>query len=207
MVRKDMVNNMVGYRTASIGDAWMGPSRFSPEMRKAVVDVATLIMGRNTFKVLVTAEKSWKAGISVAKQTIVIRSVIVPMANLASNVLQAATNGVPVRSIAKGFATKLIEIDHHLKNLDRLVEINALLARYRDDVFETRKLLAEKKSLEDASRRMSIWPLIEAGEFATISEGLTEADAAIAQGKWVDYIHNLVEKVPAKFGTVGDTVS
>jgi len=46
-----------------------------------------------------------------------------------------------------------------------------------------KRLEAEKAALEDASRRMSIWPMIEAGEFSTISEGLTEADAAISQGK------------------------
>ncbi len=46
-----------------------------------------------------------------------------------------------------------------------------------------KRLEAEKAALEDASRRMSIWPMIEAGEFSTISEGLTEADAAISQSK------------------------
>ena len=50
---------------------------------------------------------------------------------------------------------------------------------------------------------MSIWPLIEAGEFSTISEGLTEADAAIGEGRLAEWLQNAADKVPAKLGTVG----
>jgi hypothetical protein len=50
---------------------------------------------------------------------------------------------------------------------------------------------------------MSIWPLLEAGEFNTISEGLTEADAAITEGRLAEYISNIVDRVPAKLGTAG----
>lgn len=38
MVRKDMLNNTVGYREASIGDAWTGLSRLDEKTRKAFVD-------------------------------------------------------------------------------------------------------------------------------------------------------------------------
>jgi hypothetical protein len=64
-------------------------------------------------------------------------------------------------------------------------------------------LETELNTLEDANRRMSIWPLVEAGEFSTISEGLTEADAALAEGKWAQYIQGLMDKIPAKLGVVG----
>jgi hypothetical protein len=47
MVRKDMVDNAVGYRGYSISEAWTGPSDLAPEVRKAVRDVATALMGEN----------------------------------------------------------------------------------------------------------------------------------------------------------------
>ncbi len=125
------------------------------------------------------------------------------MANVGSNFLQLMANGVGARDIYRGFTAKLVEIDQHLKNLARKVEIEALMAVHAKDPIMLRKLKTELKSLEDSSRRMSIWPLIEAGEFSTISEGLTEQDAAIGQGKWADQIQTLMEKVPAKLGTVG----
>jgi hypothetical protein len=45
--------------------------------------------------------------------------------------------------------------------------------------------------------------MIEAGEFNTVSEGYTDVDAAITEGKWADYIKAQIERVPAKLGTVG----
>ncbi len=131
-----------------------------------------------------------------------IRSVIVPVSNIASNVLQLMTNGVGVRDIAKS-RVKLVEINQHLKNEARKVEIEAEMSQYGPNNVRRKRLEAEKKALEDASRRMSIWPMIEAGEFSTISEGLTEADAAISQGKWIDHIRDITDRVPEKLGTLG----
>lgn len=74
-VRRDMINNAVGYREASVGDAWLGTSRMDEGTRKALQNAATAVLGKNAFKTLVTAEKAWQAGVSVAKNTIVIRSV------------------------------------------------------------------------------------------------------------------------------------
>ena len=46
MVRKDMIDNAVGYRGYSISEAWTGPSNMSPEVRKVIRDVATVITSR-----------------------------------------------------------------------------------------------------------------------------------------------------------------
>jgi hypothetical protein len=88
MVRADMIDNAMGYRSLSVGDAWKGPSDLPEPVKKTIMDVSMAIMGKNAYRNLVTAEKLWQAGVSVAKQTIVIRSVVVPMSNIASNVIQ-----------------------------------------------------------------------------------------------------------------------
>ena len=95
----------------------------------------------------------------MAKSTIVIRSVIVPVANVASNVLQLMAFGVPLRDIQNGFKTKLVEINQHLANEARRVEIGAEMAQHKPKSVAYRKLEAELKSLEDANKRMTIWPL------------------------------------------------
>jgi len=94
MVRKNMVNQAMGYRMPSVRDAWAGPSRVDPTVRKATRDAVTFILGINALPWLLTGEKFWQAGISVAKQSIVIRSVVVPMSNIASNVQQLMVLGV-----------------------------------------------------------------------------------------------------------------
>ena len=126
----------------------------------------------------------------MAKNTIVIRSVIVPASNLASNFLQLMTLGVGARDIAKRLVDQARRDHQHLANLDRKTEIKTQMARHCGDPVRMRQLEVELKSLDDGRRRMSIWPLIEAGESSTIAEGLTEADASMGQGNWVDWIEN-----------------
>lgn len=50
---------------------------------------------------------------------------------------------------------------------------------------------------------MSIGPLIEAGEFMTVAEGMSEADAALPEGTWAEYIGGLVDRISQKLGTLG----
>lgn len=201
-IRKDMINNAVGYRAASITDAWTGISRMSDEHQKAFVKIVTAIHG-DAYTYLATAEKAIQAGVSVVKSTIVVRSIIIPMANLASNFLQLSLQGVSIRDMVSGYQTKLVEITKYQKNLKRAIDIKAEITAQRNNHDAVRRLETELRSLEDSNKRMSIWPLVKAGEFATISEGITEADAALAQGKWAQYIQGLMDKIPAKAGTIG----
>lgn len=203
MVRRDMVNNALGYRVPSVKDAWEGASRLDPHTRKLIRDAATVVIGARALPWMVTAEKLWGAGISVVKNTIVVRSVIVPLSNATSNILQLMAAGVGIRDISKGMPAKLVEINQYLKNRDREIELKTLMARYRDDTLRTLRFEAELKGLEDTNLRMSIWPMIEAGEFSTIAEGQGEMDAAISEGKWSEYMQNILDRVPARLGTIG----
>ena len=56
---------------------------------------------------------------------------------------------------------------------------------------------------DDGRRRISIWPLIEAGEFSTVAEGLTEADDSIGRGNWVDWIQKQIGRAPAQLDCFG----
>jgi hypothetical protein len=58
------------------------------------------------------------------------------------------------------------------------------------------RIKAELKALEDANATMSIKPLIDAGEFSTVSESLTEADQAIRDGKLSEYLEIAADKLP-----------
>ena len=205
MVRRDLIDNTLGYRMMSVGAIWDGTSNLDEKTVKSVKDAAELVFGTGFYRELVRTERFWQAGVSVVKSTIVIRSVIVPAANLVSNVIQLAVRGVPMRMVVKGFRDKLVEIDQFLKHQSRRAELDAKksYARAKNDLSQLRQLEAEERSLDEADRRMSIWDLVEAGEFSTISEGLTDADAAISQGNLAEYLTNLADRIPAKLGTVG----
>ena len=59
------------------------------------------------------------------------------------------------------------------------------------------KLEAEKQAIEDSWQRLTIWPLLQAGEFSTIADlGVQQEDLAITSGRMGDYIEQLVNKLP-----------
>ncbi|MCC5976405.1 MAG: hypothetical protein JJT81_20490 [Rubellimicrobium sp.] len=184
MVREDMLNNVLGYRMPSVGDMWSGESDLPGPVRDVAREVATLVLGNKAKPMLVTVEKLLQNAVGIAKTTIVVRSVIVPYANALSNVVQLMGYGVPLRNIVNGSRDTFLEITKYLENRDRIVEIEALLGRYRQSNDRARilKLEAELQTLENFNRRMKIWPLVEAGEFTTIAEGMTEVDASIRNG-------------------------
>jgi hypothetical protein len=145
-----MINNAVGYRAASITDPWTGISRLSPGMQEGFQKVATVFLGNNAYKYLATSEKAIQAGVSVVKSTIVVRSIIIPMANLASNFMQLSLHGVNVREMYQGYQTKLLEITKYQKNLKRAIDIKAEITAQRTNPDAVRRLETELKSLEDS---------------------------------------------------------
>jgi hypothetical protein len=206
MVRRDMVDNMLGYRAPSVSEFWDGATRLSEGQKKAFVDVAELMMGDKAYRNFVTAEKLLQAGVSVAKSTIVVKSLIVPMANLMSDFVQLMSLGVPLRDIVRGYRNKLVEINQYVASQKRKAELSAEIAAARGSKVQRARRLkfeAELAALEESNKRMSIWPLIEAGEFTTISEGLTQQDAALSGNKWSEYMANLIERAPSKLGVAG----
>jgi hypothetical protein len=206
MITPAMMDNAVGYRAPTVAEHWDGASRMSEEHRKGFVQLAELLMGDKAYRNLVTAEKAIQAGVSVAKNTIVVKSFIVPMANLMSDYYQLLALGVPTRTTRRVYKTGLVEIDKYTSNQRRKAQLTAEIAAAKgskNGPNRKLKLEAELTSIDESNRRLKIWPLIEAGEFSTISEGLTASDAAITDNKWSEYMTNAVEAVPAKLGTAG----
>lgn len=203
-VRKDMLNDALGYRSASIGDAWTGNSRWSPKTQEAVKNLAMSVFGNKAYQYATNAETTLKNLVSDARVLIVVKSVVVPVSNLMSNVYQLAARGVPLANVVRGMAKKTAEVDQYVKSRIRQIEAEAELRASTDDVIKTRKLNAEIQSITDAHKRMTIWPLIEAGEFSSISDaGLTRSEIQLTEGRLQAYVESLVSKLPGPIATMG----
>lgn len=94
------------------------------------------------------------------------------------------------------FSFQVVEISQYVSNQDEIIRIRADLAAEGRDPEKGRKLRARMLALEDANKAMSIRPLLDAGEFSTISESLTEQDLQIRKGKIVDMLENAVDQLP-----------
>jgi hypothetical protein len=204
MVRRDMLLDTFGARQASVGDLFTGKTRWNQKVVNEFEKVAVGIFGKHAYVGAVSAEKNIQELVSNAKTMIVVKSGIVPAANMISNLFQLLNRGVPLRHILAGVPAKTVEINSYIKNRHREIGIEADLraAMGRRDLVQIRRLENQLKGIQDGYRRMSIWPLIEAGEFSAISNGqVTAEDLAVADGKWTDWIENKINTLPGGFRT------
>jgi hypothetical protein len=205
-VRRDMFNDAMGYRKASVGDAWTGNTRWSPVVQNQVRSLALSVMGNDAYRLVLSREQDIQGLVKSARQLIIVKSVIVPAANLISNIYQMLSRGVPMRNIVRSMPKKVAEINTYTKNRLREIEAEADLrgAEGNKDVVTERKLKAEIQLIQDGYRRMSIWPLIEAGEFSSISDaGIARDEILLSEGKLHAYIERLTDKLPEGVKTAG----
>lgn len=211
MVRKEMVDSAIGYRTPSVGDAWTGVSGWSPESLELAKRVTMSVFGNKAYEYLVNAEQLLKNAIQDVKLIIVVKSVIVPVGNMLSNIIQLMSRGVPIKDIVRGVPKKVSELNFYTKQRLRKIELEVTLrtAEGNGDVVATRKAKNELETIEDSFRRLSIWPLINAGEFSAISDvGISRDDIVLSEGRVHAYMESLVDKLPdgvrtaAKYGLV-----
>lgn len=198
-VRRDLVEDVIGARSATVGDFWTGNSRWSPETQKQIRDMIVGFAGNDAYRYLVNAEKFYQDIITDSKVMIVIKSVVVPAINFISNVHQLSAMGVPVRHIFSGWKAKTVELNSYIKRREqeRQLQNDLFVAEGRGDSVAIRKLSTRIQSLQDSYKRMSIWPLLEAGEFGAITDGgLSQEDIAIAKGGYLGLIDKAVQKVP-----------
>lgn len=83
-----------------------------------------------------------------------------------------------------------------MKNREEIQRLQVQAGAVALDPKALAPLAARIQALEEANKRLSIHPLLEAGEFSTIAESLNEDDVAIREGRWADHIETLVDKLP-----------
>ncbi|AWY03381.1 translation initiation factor 2 [Escherichia phage phi G17] len=202
-VRRDMLNDALGYRAASVGDAWSGNSRWSPETLDTFKKAMLGVFGNRAYKYTMGGENLVQNLVKEAKTLIVVKSVVVPAVNFLANLYQMVARGVPVKNIAKSIPQKTAEINQYLKSRLRQVDAEAEL-RAATNPNQIRKLKAEIQSISDSHKRMSIWPLLEAGEFSSIADaGIGRDDILITEGKIHEYMDKLADKLPKSVRTAG----
>lgn len=205
-VRRDMLENSLGYRAASVGDAWTGTSRWSDQTQDNIKRLAMSVFGNKAYQVLVNSEKTWQNFVGDVKTMILVKSLVVPVSNLIGNGLQLVGRGVPIKNIIVGMPKKTAEIQSYVASEVRRIQADAELraAQGRNDVVAQRKLGMEIQSIEDGHKYLSIWPLIKAGEFSAISDGKAGVDdIELTSGKLHSYIEGLVNKLPDSVKTAG----
>lgn len=197
LIRRDMVDLFLGYRTASVTDFFTGISRWSPKTCNTVAKLALKVLGKDAYKYLAGAERAIQYTSSYARSVIVVRSVVVPFYNICSNILQLRMRGIPLEYIAKKIATKTLEAVQYNTLLNNQLKIRAKIATFPDSNDQGAvKLKRRLEIIEDKIGLLSINPMIEAGELSTINDVGDDYNQSVLTGTWADKLNEEAGKLP-----------
>lgn len=202
-VRRDLINNTFGFRSGSVADLWTGKTRMNEELREGLKQIfmQTPFLGQDAFKYIVSAEELLQQAVSEVKHVIVVKSGIILAFNTLANVVQLATREVPISYMTQRTRSKFAEIETYKKNEDLKIKLRADMLASRS-LSQKENIQARIDAIDEANRKMSIWPLLEANQFTTISEGLTDSDRALMDGRFMDWVEKKAGELPGPLSTV-----
>ena len=200
MVRRNMVDNTIGYRTPSVADVFTDLSNLPEPIKQGVRNVALATLGPNAYRYLVLSERGVQGAVSLAKNIIIVRSGVVAVANALSNVLQLMAEGVPLLQIPKILAKKGAETEIYLRNGKRIAQLRLDLESDSNPANRINKE-REIKRLENQLKKLTIWPLLENGELPSIVEGLTESDDYTILNDVSSWLKSKTEQLPDGLST------
>ena len=202
-VRKDVLDDMIGYRKASVSDIFTGKTRLNKPLQDAIRKVLIAAFGANAYRKAVKTERFLQNVVGEARTLIVVKSLVVPMFNIVSNIVQLVARGVPLATIVKSTPTKLLELRSYTMSQVKQVELEAEHRAASGDLRRQQVLESQIQAIKDGHKRLSIWPLIEAGEFSTISDiGNNSEDIDLFSGNTESWLDNKISKLPANAQTV-----
>lgn len=208
MVRPDMIDDLIGRRRATVVDFATGNNRFTPQTNRQVADLIRTVFGKKGFSYLYHGERLVMTVASSTRNWIVIRSGVVMASNLASNLFQLVVRGVPMTTIATSIPRILKEVETFNRYRVRIAKLQAdLQAAYGEGLRgkpQALKIQNEIDTINDAIKYLSIYPLLEAGEYNTIADiGDTEDDISLSTSKWGEWLEKQVDRLPDGVKTLG----
>lgn len=201
MVRQDMIDDIIGHRRASIVDSFTGNSRLSPTTQAFIRNAAMAIMGKHAFRRLYMGERILMNAVAGARNWIVVRSLSVMLDNNLSNIVQLNMRGIPFTTILREIPQLLKETEsynlYRQKRAKLEADLNAAKGEGKLNQYKINAIENKLKALDESISNLSIKPLLDAGEYNTISDiGDTEDDLNLSMGKWGEWIENKVDALP-----------
>jgi hypothetical protein len=174
MVRRDLIENTIGYHNAGVGDVFTGEASLNHETRKFMIGLAqTIFMGPRAAQILYASEAAIKEGVATARDWIIVRTLSVAYNNFMASINLVVANGVPVKRIPKLYRQGMQDTRVYFR---LKAEIMQLMVEMADKTgAERARLETLQHSKQAAIKRLSIYPLVEAGELSDLPEGLIES--------------------------------
>lgn len=173
-VKRNELDNIIGYSQASITDIFTGKSGLPDFIQKPVRAVATVILqdlfGMNPAQFLKYLERGFGEVAALSKDYVLVRSGIVPLQNILSNVIHLWNTSIPVNKIAplmlEGYkeAKRYTELHKELLAARHAILVDGITPQ------EKERNKAKARALEVSLEKLSVAPLIRAGLLTSISD-------------------------------------
>ena len=95
-----------------------------------------------------------------------------------------------------------VEIEKLNQNLKKIMGLQAQARLAATNKNKVAILEQQIQVLEDENERFSVSPLVKEGAYKSISEGMTELDVSITDGKFGDWVENQLDRLPTGVKTV-----
>ena len=203
-IRKDEVWTYLGYYKMSIGDMWDGNFLFPKQMSQVLVKILDALVPNGKARAYLSRAESLLMGAATwSRETIIIRSGIIPLMNAIGNVFTLGfTLRIPPAEMWRLFKECYVDTEKY----NRLRKQEMSLEAERLSTFDESKRLELTKRIEQiqlAYKNLPIYKLIEEGEYSTIDNNGTTYDSIelikMKTNNWLEAITN--EKIPANMKT------
>jgi hypothetical protein len=175
LVRKDAMDIMFGYRKLSLTDAFNKDPVLRDAFERVVVAIARAAFGEKAALRMAQGERAWQDIVAEAKDTIVIKSGVVMLSNIKSNMWLLAMSGVPIKDILYHHLVALKGSHSYQKDSEELAQLQRLQAtgytQGKDD-----QIARDIARLEDSLARNPIKELMDAGLMPTIVDDVNPDD-------------------------------
>ena len=200
-VRKDLLNNALGFREPSVLNMWTGKSGLPQPVQTTLVGLFDTFLGKNAARYLRLGERGLMELVKEMKDWIVVRSVVVSAANLISNAVHLLSLGIGPSRIIKDTSTAVLAAEEYRKNEKLINEYSRYLALNHNPAMrsEYERTISE---LRDSQARNPVAELIKAGLLPTITEDLGQQDEYSLKDKLLDKLKPITDKVPDSVSSV-----
>jgi hypothetical protein len=205
-VRADQVDIIFGYRKLSLADAFEKDPKVRSDLERFYVDVMEMVLGKKAALRIRQGERGWQEIVHEAKDILVVKSGVVLLGNIWSNLSLLWMQGVPMREMVHHHLVALRGATAYQADSDELRRLRTLL----DSGFTQGKVAEIRREivrLEDALARNLVGKLIEAGLMPTIVEDVAaEENIYSYKSQLARKVEGVTDKLPGFVSEAGRTV-
>ena len=201
MIRKDLIHNTLGYHGAGLNDIYTGNASMDEPTRRALLGIIqTVFIGPKGTQILFAAESAIKEGVATAKDLIVVRTLSVAYSNFMASANLVIANGVPITRLAKYYRQGLREVLAYNRLQQEVIQLTVQIAGATG--VEKARLETLQEGKIQAQKRLTIYPLVAAGELGDLPEGLVETTDASYLGDLSGWLNKHMRKIHPKMPMV-----